>query len=260
MARFRDLKPEISKERAVAAVTLTVADFIDSEAMGSKVSHDRLAAQIDRTKTYVRPLMDALALEGSYHLGTPCHLCEPNDEDCLSDCTKGSPRTERIQQDLAPKLNTTEYGIVEDEFHQSWWINPLSDPPFFHPQVHLDEERRLLNLGTVTEAVYEKADTLVDGGFFSNTALELRAKFNSAEAITNTIGEQPKTSGEGVCSQMNALTIQWAISQLPEVVRRRYLERGVKFRAGRDIEFKNGPSWIWTHLDFNIRKVVDGEE
>jgi Alpha/beta hydrolase family len=278
MNEFRDLEGELSHEDSVQQVASSVSEFMDYHRNQKMERATPLLSKMKDTIDHVQPILAAMELEGSYHLGkTPCHLCEESDnpEGCCDDCVEGSPWAAMVQRDLAPE--GIEYGPIKDEFHQSWWINPFHDPPFYHPSIEAAsfENTKIINatssamtaqplpptkvlkLETVSEPVYEKSDMyLFDAGFFSNAALEIRCKFNSRQAILEAAGEKvPFESECGSCSKMNERTIEWALEQVPESVKRRYLERGTKLVAGKDIEHSAGPTWIWSYMDY--RRVDD---
>lgn len=245
MEGLRDLKPEISN--GAQQTGKIVAQFIDRHVLDDSVAQQGLSQKVQATTTYLQPLLHAMELEGSYHLGTPCHECE---DDC-SNCVEGSPWAARIQHELAPVELQANIALTTDEFKHSWFLNPLSDPPFFHPTVELDHSNKVI-LKTVSEAVYEKEDYYAfDAGFFSNTAMEIRSKFNSPQAIWNATGRDvPFAPTPNACSAMNAKTIEWALQNVPETVRQRYLQRGIQLQAGKDIPHSSGPSWIWSYLEF----------
>ena len=280
------MKPEITDAEAIQAVASTISDFMDYHSSAATKSQGlttvsstqnpekRLLQTIATTEEYITPLLKAMELEGSHHLATPCNLCSDDDDEgdsCDIDCSVGSAWAEKVQQDI---LSTSDEGLlnddvsleVQDEFRRSWYINPFADPPFYHPHVIKkavgDSNNERFELGTVSEAVYEKPDFFFDGGFFSNTALEIRSKFNSIEAVASAMGgtveegEKPRN----ICSKMNAKTINWALNNAPAIVKQRYLERGIQLRAGQDIEHHSGPSWIWTHLNFSKKGSCDNNE
>src|SRR5210317_2164094 len=117
---------------------------------------------------------------------------------------------------------------LADEFREAWYLNPFSEQPFFHPSVqsHGNKGNGIVNIETFSEAVYEGLDFLVDSGIFSNTALELKAKFNSPQAILDALGKSiPHESGCNTCSKMNEMTIQYVFDNAPDIVKKRYMER-----------------------------------
>ena len=286
LKEYRDLDAEISHDTAIQAIASTIAEFINVHHVSPTATSataapqeqrrrdlqaikDSLSSKVAKTGEFLAPLLQAMSMEGSYHLETPCHLCVDEDDDDAMEqsslnCKQGSPWAEQVQEELA--LNAVavsglggdeEFTLtnVKDEFRQSWCINPFADSPFPFPKVLADRSKRQFSLQTVTEAVYEKAEHFLDTGFFSNTALELRSKLNSPEAIQRALGKgahhrsAPSSDGN-TCSQINAQTIQWALENAPSIVRHHYLERGMKMAAGRDIPKHSGPGWIWSYLDY----------
>lgn len=259
MKSVRDLKPEISHEESVAQVAATIAEFMDVHTTSKKVSNalprDRLLHKMATTQVYLQPLLEAMELEGSYHMGTPRYDLEDQDNTNNVPIVEGSPWAAKLQHEFAPRLEAAVYANTTDEFHQSWWINPFHDPPFYHPTVNAKptgDNKVELEMKTVSEAVYEKTDYFFDGGFFSNAAVEIRAKFNSPQAILQAAGVSAPAFDvdDNVASRMNAQTIEWALAHAPPVVRQRYERHGVKMVAGRDIPHNSGPGWIWSHLHF----------
>lgn len=271
LTKSRDLPAEISKEEAVQATASVISEFIEVHQTNdgsNDLQKKSLLQKIKTTEHYLQPLLDAMKLEGNHHLAKPCNLIE--DEECditqieqgqACSCNAGSPWVEKIQNYLTPE--GVKIGDISDEFHRSWAINPFADPPFYHPKARSKDsgDEAMVDMETVSEAVYEKPDFFFDGGLFSNTAVELRSKFNSPQAILKAAGVSvPFEPRMNTCSKMNELAIQYALDHAPARVRERYIERGIKLRAGKDIEHTNGPSWIWSHLDFSKEGDCDDED
>jgi hypothetical protein len=234
----------------------------------------RLLDKIASTHAYLRPLLHAMELEGSYHIGTPRYDIKEGDVERPTKIVEGSPWAAMVQRDfVVPEIvfslpSTVVYTNTTDEFHQSWWINPFHDPPFYHPTVQVVQrsQQQEVSMKTVSEAVYEKTDYFFDGGFFSNAASEIRAKFNSPQAIQNAILKSTSTGVADVgsttdaatttttttnlASRINAHTIAWAQQQAPDIVQQRYTSRGIYLVAGNDIAHHSGPGWIWSYLTF----------
>lgn len=252
-----DLKQEISGEQAVESVSSTISSFIRYQLHHENDPMMHLNARIDDTRSFLQPLIDALLLEGNYHLASPCYECEEEEESCsvvddTGSCSEGSQWIEKLQYGLplTQKISAS-LDSVRDEFRQSWWINPFADPPFHHPKVSKHNSK--LRIETITEAVYDKLGYIFDGGLVSNAALELRTKMNSPEAILDSLGmdmDPAAFSTGNSCSSLNQETIKWAFENAPPVVRERYLSRGKQLTVGSDIQHNSGPSWIWTSLTF----------
>ena len=262
MNKARDLDPEIDDELARSRTASVVANFIDAhhptdlkrnllsstnsepdlihtqQTIRINNAKADLLKHVERTGEYVKPMISMMMLEGSRY---------------LDQNVTGSPWSERIQLEI---LKDFPISKVKDEYHESWYLNPLAKMPFFHPKVkeiHLDDENKKvvgLDLGICTEAVYERTEPKLDTGFFSNTATELRCKLNSPQVIQQAMG---KIDAEfqiqrNVARRMNDFTIDYALMHAPPAVHRRYRERGIQLVTGDDILHDNGPTWIWSPL------------
>jgi len=256
ICQSRDLQPEISKEDAREATASVIVEFVETHSQVKDENHEErkesLLEKIKSAEEYLEPLLKAMRLEGSYNLVSPCNLveteCDVSDNEAI--CNNGSSWVESIQQGIVPEEIHEADVSVTDEFRRTWYINPFAKIPFYHPHVTNNGNSKV-NIGTVTEGIYDKADFFIDAGFFSNTAVELRSKLNSPQAIWDAIGvSKPFESSQNTCSEMNQMTIQYALDHAPNVVKKRYMDRGIKLQAGVDISHNNGPTWIWSHLKF----------
>ena len=263
LCQSRDLQPEISKEDATQSTACAIIDFVEShhtqvKDKNQKERRESLLEKIRLTEKYLEPLLQAMRLEGNYNIVTPCNLVECGASGNEATCNKGSSWVESIQQGIVPEeINEAN---VHDEFRRTWYINPFAKIPFYHPSV-TNNGNSNVNIETVTEGIYEKADFFVDAGFFSNTAIELRSKLNSPQAILNAIGVSiPFESNQNTCSEINQMTIQYALENAPDIVKKRYMDQGIKLQAGVDISHNNGPTWIWSHLDFTKEGDCDLDE
>lgn len=290
MHKWRDLEAEISKDEAIHRVATTVAQFMACHREGDQKATRELLEKIETTYRYIEPLIEAMQLEGSYHLESPCHLCDMEESD--KPCRQGSLWAARVQDGIRHAYSTERVplggsleelrGTTCDEFHHTWWVNPFADPPFYHPSID-NKDREILTMKTVSEPVYEKPDFfLFDAGFFSNAALEIRSKMNSPQAILRAQGLDSKYEPNcESCSMANHQTIQWAVKNAPALVLQRYEERGVKLVAGPDKYHRTGEpqvrpfrvlyttsltpsvrtgfSWIWSYLEFRRVDTRTGE-
>ena len=262
MKTFRDLEADISPNQACFEVGSTIADFIDTHQQeSSKAKASSLLSRIEDTREFIAPILEAMELEGSYHIQEP----DFKDEGLANVNFDGSQWVANAQEKMAPALgNDKEYGVTKNEIHRCWFLNPLAEVKFYHPSIDCDKQSTTskVNMNTVSELVYEATDSIFDGGFFSNAPSEIRAKFNSPQAILEAAGvetaEPTAVAPENFAKELNAKTIEWALAKVPEQVRQRYLERGVLLHAGKDLEQNNGPSWIWSSLAFRPGVDKDG--
>ena len=275
MKKFRDLEAEISQSRASEIVGTTIAEFIDAEISPQKAQS--LLRRIDETQQYLRPMMEAMELEGSYHVHVPNFEDEGKAGANFED--QHSQWSANAQDDIAPELlGGYKYTTTKNEIHRSWFINPFAEVPFYHPKVkkttdepsssgcvanYEDARPTTIELQTISELVYDVSDRIFDGGFFSNAPTEIRCKFNTRQSILNACGvDVPfnKDDDEDMASKINAKTIEWALSKVPPAVRERYVRHGVQLKAGKDLPKRSGPSWIWTGLTFRSGIDEDGRE
>lgn len=260
MKQGRDLEPEISDQQALYEVSSTIVEFLDYHTLNqdNPAMYDiqsSLASRVQSSGKHLKPILDAMKLEGrigNHH-------------------SKGSRWSEIVQKTILDNV----YGIknlgshkINDEFHPSWKVQPDPDKPFFHPKVLVHEENetneRKIELQTISQNIYEMLGELFDTGFFSSAATEIRAKFNSPQAVcqvlaNNEIEISEKDNIEDIAGLINNMTIQWAIDSVPNAVRHRYEKRGVKLVAGQDVCHNNGPGWIWSRLNYR-RQECNGEK
>ncbi|CAB9519247.1 expressed unknown protein [Seminavis robusta] len=238
MKRFRDLPQEIDHRDAVREVAETIADFIDVHQTGDPISKNKLLGRIDETTEYLKPLLTALQLEGSTHVG--------------SDPTKGSPFVNKMQKELLSEHALPKV-TVSNEFRASWYLNPFAKVPFFHPKVHSSKDYGSLEMETYADPVHEKTDACFDAGFFSNTVHELRCKFNSPQAVLQAATGDDRVKFDpchNFAKDLNEKTLAWAMENAPTRVKRRYQQRGVQLVPGDDINHSSGPSWIWSYMNY----------
>lgn len=185
---------------------------------------------------------------GNHHFNASCNLCE--DDNYRVDCTVGSEWVETMQRYIIS--DKIRLAGVADKSCRSWYINHFADPPFYHMKVQSQRVKDPeLSIKTVLEAVYEKPDSVFDGGLFSNTAVELRAKLNSNQTMWKALGVSASFKTKcNPCSKMSNLAIQYTLDHAPSVVKRRYAEKGIQLKTGRNIQKTDGPSWIWARLNF----------
>lgn len=144
--------------------------------------------------------------------------------------------------------------------------NPIEFPAI-HNNCSDDPSSCILNVTTVSQFVYSTDDNMGPRG-----ALEIRAKLMSRQAVLlaatgtkynfNVIKFEylkyfinhilvsllnlKETDGSGYrCAEINNMTIQWAINNVPQKTRDRYLKNGRLLRTGKDVGPLNiGPLWI----------------
>ncbi|MBF0443150.1 MAG: hypothetical protein HQK54_14675, partial [Oligoflexales bacterium] len=248
----RDLPSPISFTQAHAEIARITAAFIDFH---SGIDNDAFLTLKDYsigTGIMLRPLIEAMELEGSHHLKPPCNTKGADQANCWS----GSKWSALVSPMMGGSIRHVKYESF-DEFHEVWRMFP-----FFHPRVYntcsLDQKDCVLRLKTITQNVYEYLESY-DIGFSSPAALEMRVKMKSRQLIRMAAGFEKedfeKTDSFDICAQINQTAIDWAVYHASQKVRNRYIDHGIPMVVGKDIgPFLTGPRWIWTPLSM---KTVD---
>ena len=226
----------------------------------------------------LNPIIEALKLEGSYHLKPPCFNKELiNLESPI--CMHGSPWSEIGQRimsglsDLNKEKEVEKKGFlkyfndkdsnfekfnvtVNDNFHRVWAATP-SHIPVINNKCNSTMISCNLNITTVSELNYEYEDDL-DLGISSNTAQEIKSKFVSRQnsyisaGFTNTTFDIDSTIK---CSDINKKSFEWALNAVPSEVKARYLQYGIPYEFGDDTgPYNAGPLWIWHYMTYEMNK------
>jgi len=99
-----------------------MVSFIDGIEKGHTSSNDKW------TETYMKPLLDAMHLEGSHALKEPCYdnsLVNEKSPKCL----QGSPWSEQAQKIMAGNIADKNVDITpQDNFHRVYTIVPVHLP------------------------------------------------------------------------------------------------------------------------------------
>jgi hypothetical protein len=253
LVRERDLVPEVTYEAAHSSIASVVSSFFHSRTSTGSVA--ALQKHLDSTEEFVAPLVEAMLLEGNYNLKKPCY----EDEKDSSKCQIGCPWTEQHAQ---VALGGLEDGRVldYDEFHQVWRI------PFHLPKIlnKCEEEDKscVLKTTSITQGVYDTLDML-DTGFASVTASELRVKMNSRQLIWESVGRKNVSFSVDefdFCAEMNQKAYNWALSHASEATIARFKQSGTPYVIGPDKgPYSGGPTWIWNPLSFVNKKDASGQ-
>lgn len=264
-----DLSPEAEHSYVQNQVAQTITNFIESQSQSGdenthEVARNKLVTQVEATGELLAPLIDALKLEGSYHLKYPCSMATKADPD---DCWVGSPWVEQVTPFVTGADKDGVSIVTRDEFNPSWIINlPLltepGKPTFHHPKVTAPDEDGPIAIDTVSEAVYNQIDERFDTGITPCTAQRIRAKFPSRQAVQeaagNRVGFDPDNN-ENIASKINQMAIDWALSHASPKARARYEAHGVPLVAGKDFDVHKGPDWIWSNFEKRLTKDDQGK-
>ena len=243
--RNNDLKPEIDDQTARDQITAILSSFMSiSLNSGSDQDKALLNKYYDLTSRLVDPIIDALEMEGSYHLIPPCYSAEDK-----TNCTLGSPWTAKFSQNM---MGSNKSNLINtDVFHPVYQVNPVHLPEIFNSCAN-QSSSCVLNVTTVSQLDYPETDFL-DISLEPVAASEIKTKMSSRQSIlhaqTGITYDLKETDGGNICADINTASINWAMSITPKDVLDRYLTQGRQLTVGNDIGPLNvGPLWIWTPL------------
>ncbi|GMH99340.1 hypothetical protein TrST_g3567 [Triparma strigata] len=220
--KSNDIQSELSEDDAHAAVTDDIAAFLEGIVSGTP--SDVIRSRVKETVEFVKPITEALLIEGYEQFLPPCY-CETEDEygglqygtcESTEACNGGVRWTGEVSQHLMaglddPAVKGLSINAV-DSIHLVTEEKPSCHLPHIHgnpvdnanPGVDADPlcespDGCTLELTTVTQPVYENSGEVdiwrahfsvpwVDTGFLPITANELKTKIKSRQAIFQAAG------------------------------------------------------------------------
>jgi hypothetical protein len=213
---------------------------------------------------FLRPLIDAMHLEGSYHFKTSCEDKDLVNRNVLN-CGHGSQWVHYAQTILAgfDEYNITNVNLnVDDNFHKVWEILPVHLPTCNTSCQNGSGSDCELNCITVTEINYEITDDL-DTGFYPATAYELKSKMISRQRVLEHVGVKVDfhiTDEFSVCSAINLKAYEYALSNAGADTVARFTTYGENIQFGDDLgPYNAGPLWIWHYLAYDEKQDTTGE-
>jgi len=249
----RDLRAEVSEADAHKTFAQQMVSFI------TEVTKKAYNFDEGSTGTVLKPLLEAMKLEGSYAIKPPCY-----DKDLIDrtdpTCGHGSPWNAQFTQMLMggnfgnPYINV----VNNDNFHRVDSIDPVHLPEVDSTcDVNVKKEC-YLNTITVSQCNYEFLDKF-DTGYYPISASEIKTKISSRQRIQEHAGNKVDfhTADEvgNRCAEINDFAIQWAYKKLSPAAKARYDKYGTKLVTGDDKgPYNEGPLWIWTYMSYNESK------
>jgi hypothetical protein len=244
LVRERDLKAEISFDEAHTTVAMYISAFI-SVHLGNTSSLALIDKGVSSTGGFLQPLLTAYLLEASYHFKPPCYDNPPS-----SACVVGSPWT--------PTAVSMVAGLKEGAVNDSDEFHPVTQIPFHLPHVlnncSKPSNSCLLQSQSVSDNIYEEGDKL-DTGFFSNSAVEIRAKIKSRQVFWEAAGygkvDFNKTDSSSLCADVNCESYNWALKNAGPDTLSRFIHYGVPMVMVKDRgPYNAGPLWIYNSLKY----------
>jgi predicted esterase len=251
-----DIQSEINETIAHQQLSIRICDYINMR-LNNQTMTSMLEYNLNQTKIFSQPYLNALSLEGFYHFLPPCYN-QTNDN-----CQIGSPWSAYGQKILSG-LNDTVQLNISDEFHIVYKI-----PEHF---AHLDNNcsfikplnNCVLNIHTVTQNIYDLNDQS-DTGETHTSAEEMRVKMISRQVLLQAADGKKydfnQTDNQSLCGLVNQQALNWALKNAANKTKDRYERIGKKMFIGDDIGPLNaGPLWIWTPLvriyQINVRLLI----
>lgn len=280
-----DLVPTASSAAAQTAAADAMASFVQAHHSGvaaeAQATHRRaLFDAVQTAGTFLQPLLDAMQMSGNRRLHPACDADFPTNPTCQypswpakslppgpkpapsplppSDCACGSPFVADTAQavmaglSLSPLPGTTLH--TKDAFFDVTDVRPFHLPHIFESCTSLP---CALNSTTVTEPVYLD-DGTPDDGVAPLSALELKSKLKSREAMWDAVGADIKhtniTDGSlHLCQAINNASWHWALQHAAADVRARFLAVGEHFVPTPDVIAGigiTGPKWVAQEMTY----------
>merc|ERR1719163_2556399 len=145
-----------------------------------------------------------------------------------------------------------------DAFHDVSDVRPFHLPHIFNKCTADDSAACTLNVTTVDMPIWETLEG-EDTGFISTSAIEMRVKMKSREALWQAAGISNVNSTETdltatICRDINQAAIDWAVAHAGPNALARYNRVGQKYTVGLDVNSPigiTGPTWIKKQLQYN---------
>lgn len=245
--RSNDLKPEITEEEAHSRIAQIIAAFMQEKS-------EVLQQKIEESQEFFKPLLDALKIEGSYHLKDPCYDDSTVNRN-VEYCGHGSPWVNQAHNYMSGFETYENMSYVklnaDDNFHKVWTVVP--DPlPACSNNCTFGKECEL-SCVSITELAYNYYDNL-DTGFYPISADEMKTKMNSRESLLTYAGLKnvnfTQTDVWSVCKFINDKAIEWAFDNAGAGSLKRFSEIGEKYQTVEDYEALNGGLWIVDYLSY----------
>ena len=270
----RDLLPEVSNEVAHALIAQDMNLFLTSRVTGDAASSYTLErVRLQETLKFVQPIIDALHYEGYHNFLPPC-LCETDICEPSPTCTNACSFTNEVSQaSMGAGLQGLTIKNI-DSFHDVWETKPTVHLPVIQNSC-TSPDGCTLTTQTITQGVYHTGEDLeiwkkhfdvafADTGYAPITAVEMRTKMNSRQAVYSKVGIVDPSFNDldethERCGEINQKSIEWANSKVGADTLSRFSAHGQPYHVtlGSDIDVcPAGPCWIWRELQYNA--TVDG--
>lgn len=247
-----DLKPEVEQATAQLDFAKVIVSFIGG-ILGNKRVGIVLQQRVLESEAILKPLIDAMILEGSYNIKEPCYdhtLVNERGPKCLH----GNHWSEIAQGIMAGELKDKHVELhTDDNFHRVYTITPVHLPQTNNT---CDGKTQCtLESITVTENYYNRLSPF-DTGSTEIGAVEMKAKLLSRQKVQHDAGNTTADFHEmdevgNRCADINKDALQYALDHASKKAIKRYNSLGKKLVIGDDLgPYNEGPLWIWTYMSY----------
>ncbi len=233
-----DTPSEINETIAHQQLAIRMCDYI-SMRLNNQTITSMLEHNLNQTKIFSQPYLNALSLEGSYHISPPCYNKTKNK------CQIGSPWSTYAQKIMSGLNDTIQLNIFDrfDIFDERSEHFPRLDNNCSSIQLL---NNCILYIHTITENIYDTQE-------LHSAAEEMRVKMISRQVLLQAAdGKQHdfnQTDGQSLCGLINQYALDWALKNAGDETKDRYEKVGKKLVIGEDIGPLNEESiWVSTPL------------
>ncbi|CAF2054711.1 unnamed protein product [Rotaria magnacalcarata] len=250
-----DIESEINETFAHEELSLRIVDYITMR-LNNQTTTPMIEYNLNQTRLFSQPYLDALNLEGFYHFIPPCY------NKTNANCQIGS-QWSAYGQKIMSGLNDTVQLNISDQFHIVYKI-PEHFPRLDNNCSSVKSSNDcILYVHTVTQNVYDIGDQF-DSGETHTSAEEMRAKLISRQVLLTAADGKAhnfnQTDAQSLCGLINQHSLDWALEYAGAKTKDRYQRIGKQMIIGDDIGPLNaGPLWIWTPLKFDLGKDGQGK-
>ena len=249
-----DINPEVDEKTGHNTVANAIMNFIKPIEEGK--SEGELNAALEAfTDDFMKPLLEAMKLEGSHAMKEPCYdsaLVNRQSPECL----QGSAWSQMAQEIMAGDLANKNAAIqTQDNFHRVYTVTPVHLPQINNSCPSSNDATCILESITVTENFYNRLDQF-DTGKFEIGAVEMKGKMMSRQSVQVAAGNATADFHESDevgsrCADINQKALEWALANANKKALDRYNKYGKKLVVGDDLgPFNAGPLWIWQYLQY----------
>mmetsp|Transcript_5600 Transcript_5600/g.9631 ORF Transcript_5600/g.9631 Transcript_5600/m.9631 type:complete len:215 (+) Transcript_5600:873-1517(+) len=209
----------------------------------------------------VKPIIDAMDLEGYYQIKPPCYASETMNPD-VPTCLKGSPYVTKYVHDIMGHTSEFKHPDVTfkgfDNFHRTSSIKP-----YHHPGLNstCEEEGSTapchMESVSITMNIYDSLNDFVKLEKFKVSASEQQTKLKSRQYMHIHAGEvdasfEDDDKGQNNCQEINQFAVELALKMTDKATLDRFQSQGQKLKNVEERDTVNGGLWIIEPLTYTL--------